>query len=173
MVEIEFTSAEHESEWNAWYSPHLGTLLTVPGFETAQRLHEVSGKSPGYLAVYTVTSPEVYDSAAYASIGGGGAASARWHEYIRRNRNLLSGLYRVPEVTEDARLVVCDESTCLPDAPDLLFAHLTPVALDRSVKERFLAVCPAGRVRELGLAVAEGVRVYQPLSPRLLPNRDG
>jgi hypothetical protein len=37
-VGINFSSAEHEGEWNYCYTSHLRTLLSVQGIETAQRL---------------------------------------------------------------------------------------------------------------------------------------
>ncbi len=171
MVEIEFTNAEREPEWNAWYSAHLHTILSVPGIETAQRFHEMSGKTPRYLAIYTIASADVFDSEAYAGIGGGGVASARWREYIRRNRNLLSGIEVVPEVTTSSRLLVCDDRARLGDIPDLMFAQLKPAALDRSVEERFLAIAGLEQIRDTALADREGLRIYEPMSPRILPRR--
>ncbi|MHA4854779.1 DUF4286 family protein [Rhodococcus sp. MSC1_016] len=45
-----------EEEFNDWYdNVHLAEVLSIPGFEAAQRYQVASGKAPhAYYAVYTV-----------------------------------------------------------------------------------------------------------------------
>ena len=74
MVEHLFARPEWEAEWNAWYEGNLKVLLGVPGFRTGQRFRS-AGVEPRYMAMYTVDSPAVFDSAVYKAAGGGGTNS--------------------------------------------------------------------------------------------------
>src|SRR5688572_14210686 len=64
-VEIDFTSQAHFSEWAAWYNGNLPLMMSVPGFDTAQRLEIVAGNAPRFLAIYTISDANVFESAAY------------------------------------------------------------------------------------------------------------
>ena len=56
--------AEHESEFNQWYSEqHLPERLAVPGFHNARRYAGTA--APKYLAFYETTTPEVMASESY------------------------------------------------------------------------------------------------------------
>jgi hypothetical protein len=80
MVEIDFSAPDHSPEWNAWwdwYNGNLPLIVTVPGVDTAQRLEATAPGAPRYLAIYTVAGPDVFESQAYLSIGGGGTASSQ------------------------------------------------------------------------------------------------
>lgn len=161
MVEIDFTNPAAEPEWDAWYRNHLHTILSVPGFRTAQRLKACGDVRPAYLAVYTADSPEVFTSDAYRAIGGGGDASARWREFIRRRRNLYAGIDRVPEITDEARMLVTEADPATFDLPDVLFATLEVAALDGAPVRRHVAVVDAARVARRGLESVAGLRVYR------------
>lgn len=174
MVEIDFTSAEHEEEWSTWYSTHLGKLLTVPGFETAQRFQATNSPVYTYLAFYSVTSFEVYTSEAYRSVGGGGGrtgASGKWFNHIRRRRNLFAGLERAPEITDGARLLVTEGDPARFDLPDLVFVPLSVAALDGTPTHRHIAVASAERAERPDVNATDGLRAYKPMTPRLLPQR--
>jgi len=167
-VEIIFTEPSQEAEWNAWYSSHLFTLLSVPGFETAQRFRRSLGAGFAYLAAYTISSAGVFDSDAYRSIGGGGVASARWKAAIRRKRNLFDGLERLAEVSDDHRLVLLDQPASPVDLANLAFVTLTAVALDRSVERRLLTIAHQQDIERLGLADDPRCAVYTPMTERRL-----
>lgn len=53
---------EHEADFNAWYDEeHLPALCTVPGVIAARRFRAIEGE-PKYMAVYSLTCPEVQAS---------------------------------------------------------------------------------------------------------------
>lgn len=59
-----------EEEFNAWYdSEHLPERLSVPGFNSANRLVEVEDKR-SYLALYELDSVAVLDTPAYLRFSG-------------------------------------------------------------------------------------------------------
>lgn len=92
-VELHCSDPAREEEGNAWYETYLAQLVALPGLSTAQRFRAVA---PGtstwpYLALYSVAALDVFESEAYRSIGGGGKASARFTEAIRRRRNVYAG----------------------------------------------------------------------------------
>lgn len=165
-VEISFTEPGQEAEWNAWYSSHLFTLLSVPGFETAQRFRRPQNAGYAYLAVYSISNGGVFDSDAYRAIGGGGSASARWKAAIRRKRNLFDGLARLPEVSDTHRLVLVDQDALPVELTDLLFVPLTAVALDRSVPQRLLTVAHQQDTAQPPLANDARFAVYAPMTRR-------
>ncbi len=164
MVEIRFSSPEHEDEWNAWYSAHLHTLLSVTGIETAQRLEAITPAERRYIAIYTIASEAVFTSAAYAGIGGGGIASAKWKAWISRRRTLFSGVDTVPEITDAHCLILADDPPEPVDLPGVLFAPLYAVALDKSPARRSMAV--ARREDAQAAMTRPGMVVYQARGPR-------
>jgi len=169
-VEISFSDPVVEVEWNAWYTGHLHTLLTVPGIETAQRFRLEDGTGPGYIALYTVRSPKVYSSDAYRDIGGGGVASRQFSAYITRRRNLYDGMHHMPEVSADHRVVIADEEPRGLDLPDLALAELRVTALDGAPERRYLGVAPQAALHAWRKPAS--VRVYAPLAGRLASGRD-
>jgi hypothetical protein len=170
-VEITFSAPDQEAAWNDWYSPHLFTLLSVPGFETAQRFRRPSGSGYAYLAAYSISTAGVFESDAYRAIGGGGVASSRWKSAIRRKRNLFDGLERLPEVSDDHRLVLLDQPALPKEPPDLIFVPLHAIALDRSVELRLLAIVHPEDAARHQLAEDSRFAVYTPMTERRLATR--
>jgi hypothetical protein len=108
MVEHLFSRPEWETEWNAWYEGNLKVLLGVPGFRTGQRFRS-AGAAPRYMAMYTVDSPAVFNSAAYKTAGGGGTNSQRFREaYQVWIRNLFDTDQAIPNVGPGEYLLVED-----------------------------------------------------------------
>ena len=172
-VEIDFTSPDHFDEWSAWYNGNLPVILTVPGVETAQRLEAVTEGSPRFLAIYTISDPDVFTSDAYLAIGGGGTASSRWKDYIKRRRNLYAGLESIPAIGPSALLGVLDSDPLRLDPPDLLFVPLTAQALAMSPARRYLTVLhDSSRVAEFTRRLP-GVAFYRPLAERQTSERFG
>jgi hypothetical protein len=170
-VEIDFKSEAHFSDWSAWYNGNLPLILTVPGFETAQRLEAVSADVPRFLAIYTISDADVFNSQAYLAIGGGGTASSKWKEFIKRRRNLFSGMDVAPEISSDALLGIIDVDPGSFDPPDLMFVPLVAEALDRSPKRRYLTIVnDASRMQDFMRAVP-GLAFYRALGMRLTSNQ--
>jgi hypothetical protein len=165
-VEIDFQSPENEPEWNRWYHGNLPLILTVPGFETAQRLERVGAYGPRFLAVYTVSSAAVFTSDAYRAVGGGGAASAQWRDWIERRRNLYSGLDRVPAITVDALLALTETDPALLELPDALFVPLEAIGLARSPARRYLSVLAKGAADMVLRDPAQEVALYASMAPQ-------
>jgi len=168
MVEINYTDPETMPEWNAWYRAHLHTLLSVPGIETAQRLEAEGALGRRFLAIYTITSPDVFTSEAYRNIGGGGVASSKWKAHIRRRRNLFSGIDVVPEVSPESRFVLSDLETNTLDVPDLVLAALSVEDLDNEPRRRHIGVI---RSEALSERILSEVAVYRPTTERLVSPR--
>ncbi|MER2537022.1 MAG: hypothetical protein ABTQ31_17865 [Rhizobiaceae bacterium] len=168
MVEINFTDPETMPEWNAWYRAHLHTLLSVPGIETAQRFDAEGDMGRRFLAIYTITSPDVFTSEAYRNIGGGGVASAKWKAHIRRRRSLFSGIDIVPEITPDSRFLLSDLAVNTLDAPDLAMTALCAEALDKDPPRRHIGIVPVGKVSG---QILKSVAVYRPTTERLVSPR--
>ena len=181
-VELNFTDTPRADEWNAWYETYLRKLVTLPGLSTAQRFRAVD---PGaqhweYLALYSIASLDVYETDAYRAIGGGGLASAAYKEAITRRRNVYAGIERMPEVTEQGRVVLCEDAPHGVDLPDLLFIPLKIATGPRAAgasriegkpERRSLAVTDAAAVERLGLVAMDGLAVYAPVTKRYVGGR--
>lgn len=176
-VELNFSDAAREDEWNAWYETYLQQLVSLPGLSTAQRFRALT---PGaqrwhYLALYSIASLDVFDSEAYRSIGGGGNASARFRAAIHRRRNVYAGIERVPAVTEAGRVLLCEDAPHGFDLADCLFVPLQAATsrrqagateLDGEPARRAIAVLDAQRVERLNLTATAGLAIYVPLTKR-------
>jgi hypothetical protein len=176
-VELNFTDAAREDEWNDWYKTYLFKLLSLPGLNTAQRYRAVT---PGaqhwnYLALYSIDSLDVYESKAYRNMGGGGNASADYHGAITRRRNVYAGVDRMPEVTESGRVVLCEDAPRGFDLPNCLFLPLEAATarrkagateLDGEPARRAIAVTDAATVDKHDLSALDGLAVYAPITER-------
>ncbi len=142
MVEHLFSRPEWEAEWNAWYEGNLKVLLGVPGFRTGQRFRSVDA-APRYMAMYTVDSPGVFDSAVYKAAGGGGTNSVRFREaYKIWIRNLFEAAQAIPNVGAAEYLLVedvADDSATLKPGVQ----RMTCSGLHRTTAFRCLSVLSA------------------------------
>jgi hypothetical protein len=162
MVACRFADPALEPAWNDWYSGHLPTLLSVPGIETAQRFRQRGVDRPRYRAVYTLTSPAVFESDAYRNKKGG-RFPPEWREnVVDHSRDILAGLDVAPAVAKQDMLVVFMAKAAAEQmavAPD----WLTPAGLDRSVPLLGLAAVDASHAA-LSRPQPEGVEVYEVLT---------
>lgn len=176
-VELNFSDPAREEAWNAWYETYLAQLVSLPGLSTAQRFRAVvPGAQPwDYLALYSVASLDVFESEAYHRIGGGGKASVQFKAAIRRRRNVYAGIERLPEVTDSARVLLCEDRRHAFDLTDCLFLPLESASgrrkagateLDGEPSRRAIAVIAAETVNRLNLQATEGLAVYAPITKR-------
>lgn len=176
-VELNFSDPAREDEWNAWYETYLAQLVSLPGLSTAQRFRAVTpGAQPwDYLALYSLASLDVFESDAYRQIGGGGNASARFKDAIRRRRNVYMGIERIPAVTDSGRVVLCEDAPSGLDLDDCLFIPLEVAAgrrqagateLDGEPVRRAIAIIGAETVNPHRMRATEELAVYAPITKR-------
>lgn len=177
MVELNFNDPAREDEWNAWYETYLTQLVSLPGLSTAQRFRAMTpGAQPwDYLALYSLASLDVFESDAYRKMGGGGNASARFKDAIRRRRNVYMGVGQVPAVTDSGRIVLCEDAPSGFDLDDCLFVLLEATAgrqqagatkLDGEPARRAMAIIGAETANSHRLRATEGLAVYAPITKR-------
>jgi len=89
IVRCNFTEPEKEQAWNAWYSgPKIEQMLAKPYFRTCQRFRLASGTGRDYLALWTLQSPQAFETAEYATDWG----FFEWAPYITDwSRDLFDG----------------------------------------------------------------------------------
>ncbi len=166
-VELAFSEPAREVEWSAWYSRHLGILLSVPGFSTAQRFQSLAPCRAPYLAAYSVTSRDVFESAPYR-LRGGRASPGEWAPLmIHWDRNLFDGLAQMPNVMPDEVLAVIDHTTHHIANLPLPLHTLICAGLDRTVASRGIAVLSAAAYATVAACASEHIRFYQPLTAQL------
>jgi hypothetical protein len=164
MSQSGITDPARAVDWDAWYVEHLRIMLTVPGISSAQRFKTDSpGHSPS-LAMYTISSAEVFQDPYYQSVRGMGD----WLPLIQKQhyrRNLYEGLDAAPDVAEDCVLVVADRDRPA-DVPGVKLAWLKAAGLDRSTPYRGIAV--VARAAAGTAAASGGVAIYRPATMRSL-----
>ena len=115
MSQSGLTAPERQAEWECWYLAHLQVMLTVNGIKLAQRFVLMHGDNAPSLALYTITSPDVFQDAYYLRIRGMG----EWLPLIDRRhyrRNLFAGLEAAPDVPETHVLLIADRDQPRPQA---------------------------------------------------------
>jgi hypothetical protein len=172
MVQHVFARPDWEEEWHVWYDANLTVLLGVQGFRTGQRFKALEGSPPRYLAIYTVDSPEIFESRGYRDVGGGGANSQRFRPaYQVWIRNLFEGIPTAPAVRCDEYLVCMDGETRDHELRDMPVTWLEATGLDQSTPYRGIAV-----VKPRQLALVRGrpdLTVYRPITGQQGPLYDG
>jgi RimJ/RimL family protein N-acetyltransferase len=147
-------------EWSEWYKGHLAAMTSVPGVLSAQRFLALDPGVPPSLAMYTVTSPAVFQSDIYLSVRGMGPWVGLVDETLHR-RNLFDGLDAAPEIPIGGVLAIAD----LPapaEIPGLTW--LTAVGLDRTTPYRGSAVF--ADVAAARRAVGGKAALYRPATGR-------
>ena len=161
------TDNSRNSDWDAWYLEHLRIMATVPGVSSAQRFKtDTPGASPS-LAIYSVTSADVFQDPYYLSVRGMG----EWLALIDRRyykRNLFSGLDHAPVVDETQCMLVADRERPEGAIGGVAFTWLKCEAIDHSTPYRGIAVVDANQTPALDATIA----VYRPASPRMTPPKD-
>jgi hypothetical protein len=156
------TENSRAAEWDAWYLEHLRIMATVPGVSSAQRFKTDTSGFPPSLAIYSVTSADVFKDPCYLSVRGMG----EWLALIDRHfykRNLFSGLDHSPLVADTACMLVADRARPEGAIAGIAFTWLKCEAIDFSTPYRGLAVTRANALPTLDDSVA----VYRPASPRM------
>jgi hypothetical protein len=147
MSQSGLTDPTREADWDRWYIEHLRVMVSVDGVDSAQRFKSAtSGHSPS-LAMYSVRSADVFQDPYYLSIRGLG----EFLPLIERrhyHRNLFTGLDAAPVVSEGQVLLVWD-APAPQQLPEVEFAWLQAVGIDKSTPYRGIAVLPAAQAAEL------------------------
>jgi len=168
MVQHAFSRPDWEDEWNAWYGGNLKVLLAVPGFRSGQRFKALDGSPPRYMAVYTVDSPEVFESQVYKEAGGGGTNSQRFRPaYQVWIRNLFEGTEVAPAVREGEYLVSVDSATPDVEVPGVRLTWLKSTGFHKTTPYRGLAVVATGETERL--RSHESVALYRPITAQQGP----
>jgi len=147
-------------EWGEWYKGHLAAMASVPGVLSAQRFAALDRGVPASLAMYTVTSPAVFQSDIYLRVRGMGPWVGLVDETQHR-RNLFDGLETAPEIPEGGVLAVADRAA--PEPIDGL-VWLASAGIDRTTPCRGIGVfADAAAARR---ATGGKAAIYRPVTGR-------
>jgi RimJ/RimL family protein N-acetyltransferase len=147
-------------EWDEWYKGHLAAMTSVLGVLSAQRFAALDSGVPPSLAMYTVTSPAVFQNETYLRVRGMGPWVGLVDEKQHR-RNLFDGLATAPEIPEGGVLAVADRA-----APEPVegMTWLASAGLDGTTPYRGIAVFPD--VAAARRAVGGNAALYRPMTAR-------
>jgi hypothetical protein len=165
------TDPSRLAEWDTWYLGHLAAMAAVPGVSSAQRFRALDDGPPPSLAMYTVASAGVFDSAIYLRTRGMGPFVAAVDERMHR-RNLFEGLDAAPDVPIGGILLVADRTE--PGTATEGVVWLRAIALDRSVPHRAIATYPdLARARDAAARLGGLVALYTPMRETFVAARPG
>ena len=167
MVEMGFSAPGLREKWDAWYLSHMKMLITIPGIRATQRFETLHDHLQPYVAMHEVDGPEVFTSDAYRAKAGP-ASTGEWRGlHTNWVRNVFAGIEQTPDVAMGAFLLLAEAGAEGGLPADVIPHALHSVGLDRAPARRTLAVTdqPSVAVRLIGHS---GIRVLQPLTPRLV-----
>lgn len=167
IVEMDFRATAREAQWNQWYDEHVTGLLSMPGMSSAQRFKCLCPHPSPYLAIYSVSGREFFESAAYRQRGGPGS-TGEWRPLMSNwHRNLYQGLDVAPEVGEDEVLIVTEVDASAPALHRWEFTWIDNAGLDQTIGRRGIAVVRGKDAEAIWANTAAAVRAYKPLgAPR-------
>jgi hypothetical protein len=137
MVEMHYPLDEDRAEFNDFYAKHISMLLTIEGFETAQRYEcQHDAKAP-FMAIYRLADDKVLTRDTYTSRAGRNSVDPTFRAKMTNwDRNLVEGSLPDMNVLPDGWLILIDRQT--EDAPALPgeFSSLRVIGLDATLAER-------------------------------------
>ena len=89
IVRCNFTAPDQEQAWNDWYSgPKIEQMLRKPHFLSCQRFRRAAGSGRDYLALWTLDSPDAFQTEQYTSDWG----FFEWERFVTDwSRDLFDG----------------------------------------------------------------------------------
>jgi hypothetical protein len=95
LVRCNFTRPEKEEAWNAWYSgPKIRQMLAKPYFHSCQRFRLAAGTGRNYLTLWTLESPQAFETQEYTSDWG----FFEWAPYVS---DWSRDLFKAPHARRD------------------------------------------------------------------------
>jgi hypothetical protein len=108
MVEMALLDTARRAEWEAWYTAHQHTLLSIPGIHASQRFETIHTTDSPFVALHEVDSPEIFASPAYRAKAGP-TNTGEWQTMMNNwHRNVFDGVEHTPDVSMDSRLLVVE-----------------------------------------------------------------
>ena len=167
VVEMDLPDRSREAEWHLWYASHIRKLLTVPGYNGAQRFRALAPSSSPFLAIHDVSGGDVFESAEYKTVGGP-QGTGQWRERMTNwHRNLYQGCDAMPTVGPGETLVLFDAQEGVAASVAGRVTWLESVGLDRSIETRGFVVLAAKEETD-ALADTPHAHLYTPISEKIV-----
>lgn len=145
MVEMHYPATEDRARFDKFYNKHISMLLTIDGFQSAQRYETTHEARAPFLAVYRLRDPGVMTSENYTSKAGPTSVDPNFKSKMTNwDRNLVTGDIETMDVPDDGWMVLIDrltsDSAPLPDG----FTPLEIIGLDTTIAERGVLIGDSG-----------------------------
>lgn len=170
MVEMHYPAIEDRAEFDEFYWKHITMLLTIDGFQSAQRYECTHEARAPFLAVYKLRDTGVLESENYTSKAGRSSVNPTFRAKMSNwDRNLVQGDIANMDVPEDGAMILIDrlsqDSPPLPDG----FTPLEIVGLDATIVQRGVRIEregePATTEAQDGWAVRTFRAIHAPRHP--------
>ena len=137
MVEMHYPATEDRARFDEFYARHISMLLTIDGFQSAQRYECTHETRSPFLAVYRLRDPGVMESENYTSKAGRNSVNPTFRAKMTNwDRNLVQGDIETLDVGDTGLMVLIDRHG--DDSPPLpnKFTPLKIIGLDSTIAER-------------------------------------
>lgn len=146
MVEMHYPPTEDRGRFDKFYNKHISMLLTIEGFQSAQRYVTTHEARAPFLAVYRLRDPGVMTSKNYTSKAGPTSVDPKFKSKMTNwDRNLVTGDIETMDVPDNGWMVLIDRLTAdcapLPEG----FTSLEIIGLDTTIAERGVLVGDGGK----------------------------
>jgi hypothetical protein len=172
MVEMHYPLDEDRAEFNDFYAKHISMLLTIEGFETAQRYECAPDAKAPFMAIYRLKDDKVLTRETYTSRAGRNSVDPVFRAKMTNwDRNLVKGPLSDMDVHADGWLMLIDRHTSeAPSLPDG-FTPLRIIGLDATLVERG-ALIGGNEVSPPNVEAKSGwtVRLFKPVHQTRYPS---
>jgi hypothetical protein len=175
MVEMHYPLDDDRAAFNNFYAKHISMLLTIDGFETAQRYECQHEAEAPFLAAYRLRDEQVLERETYTARAGRNSVDPAFRAKMTNwDRNLVRGPLPDMDVAPDGWLALIDRLT--PDSPALPpgFTAMEVIGLDATITERGVALGTDGDAPEIDAHTPGwAVRIFRPAHPTRRPDASG
>lgn len=166
MVEMHYPATENRTQFDDFYWKHISMLLSIDGFQSAQRYETTHEARAPFLAVYRLRDLGVLESENYTSKAGRNSVDPAFRAKMSNwDRNLVQGDIADMDVPEDGSMVLIDRLTA--DSPPLPegFTPLEIVGLDATIVQRGVNIRQEGAPAKIEAQDGWSVRTFRAIHP--------
>jgi len=171
MVEMRYPESESRDELDDFYARHIAMLLTIEGFQSAQRfVCDHPARAP-FMAIYKLADSSVMTSENYTAKAGRMSVNPTMRARMTNwDRNLVDGDIGGMTVAMGGWMVLIDRlDPASPPLPDG-FAPLRIIGLDKTIAERGVCFGDTGAPAAPDASTPEWrVRTLRPIHPPRVP----
>lgn len=174
MVEMHYPLDEDRAAFNDFYAKHVSMLLTIDGFETAQRYECQHETAAPFLASYRLRDEQVLERETYTARAGRNSVDPAFRAKMTNwDRNLVRGALPDMDVAPDGWLALIDRLSLDSAALPFGFTAMEVIGLDATITERGVALGAHGAPPDINPQPGWAVRIFRSAHSTRYPKAPG